>query len=89
MIFIINDMKWDTDKMELVSDKIDWKYPGFWLMIPVKGCLWRSKKGNWLITYKSNGNDCAEVISSKEAMRKLLNEDYKKYEELFGQIEEA
>ena len=58
MIFVINNLKYDTDKMELISDECEYWYKGELLGTPMRYRgrdvrLWRSSKGNWLLTYKS------------------------------------
>lgn len=59
MIFVINNLKYDTDKMELISDECEYWYKGELLGTPMRYRgrdvrLWRSSKGNWLLTYKSD-----------------------------------
>ncbi len=38
MIFVINDLKYDTDKMELISDKCEYWYKGELLGTPMRDC---------------------------------------------------
>lgn len=95
MLFVINNLKYDTDKMELVSDKI--KYTYTWTSIigmemkssgkDVK--LFRSKKNNWLLTYRTDYDSRAKVLNEAECKELLLRYDLEKYEELFGELEEA
>ena len=95
MIFVINNLKYDTDKMELVSDKI--KYTYTWTSIigmemkssgkDVK--LFRSKKNNWLLTYRTDYDSRAKALNEAECKELLLRYDLEKYEELFGELEEA
>lgn len=95
MIFVINNLKYDTDKMELVSDKI--KYTYTWTSIigmkmknsgkDVK--LWKSKKGNWLLTYRKDYVLKGVKLLEEEVKKLLLEYDLQKYEELFGELEEA
>ena len=50
MIFVINDLKYDTDKMELISEKCEYVYT--YTMLGSKDVqLWRSVRGRWLLTY--------------------------------------
>lgn len=53
--------------------------------------LWKSKKGNWLVTYKkcSNGTVYAEPLTSTQAMSLLVKYDIETYEKIFGEIGEA
>lgn len=95
MIFVINNLKYDTDKMELVSDEI--KYTYTWTSIvgmemrssgkDVK--LFRSKKNNWLLTYKTDYDVRGKDLNEAEVKKLLLRYDLEKYEELFGELEEA
>ena len=86
MVFVINKLKYDTDKMTLVSDFLNLKsdYAGK----NVK--LWKSAKGNWLLTYEDSCNDeNGKAMSEEEAADLLLEYDLEKYEEIFGELEEA
>lgn len=47
--------------------------------------LYKSKNGNWLVVF--DGYGCA--VTEKEAQDMLLKHDYKAYEKLFGELEEA
>ena len=53
--------------------------------------IWRSKKGNWLVTYTKPGysSNFANSLSEIEVKSLLLKYDLPKYEELFGELEEA
>ena len=96
MIFVIDKLKYDTDKMELISEK--YKYVYTWLFTlanigmrsrgkDVK--LWKSKKGNWLLTYRTDYDSKGVKLLEEEVKKLLLKYDLQKYEELFGEIEEA
>ena len=94
MIFVINNMKYDTDKMELISDKCEHLYSDSFIDAikhqarNVK--LWKSVKGNWLLTYDKNSIvHCGESIKEVFAKALLIKYDLSKYEELFGELEEA
>lgn len=98
MLFVIDNLKYDTDKMELISEKCDYSYKWtFGLTNTVmRGIahnvkVWRSKKGNWLVTYNKQGytTNFAEALSECKVKSLLLRDDLSKYEELFGEIEEA
>jgi hypothetical protein len=51
--------------------------------------LWRSVNGRWLLTYKVDYKYVARCLTEREAKNLLLKYDLSKYEELFGEIEEA
>lgn len=96
MIFVIDNLKYDTDKMELISEKCE--YPYTWTFIltnteigsygkDVK--LWKTKKGNWLLTYRTAYVSKGVKLPEEEVKKLLLHYDLPKYEELFGEIEEA
>ena len=97
MIFVINNLKYDTDKMEIVSRKCRISYPSdiyygsFIKKYGLETILWKSKKGNWLVTYKKYSNDTvyAEALTSTQAMSLLIQYDLETYEKIFGEIEEA
>lgn len=78
---IINGKKYDTDKMERVCTVRICDY--------FNSTLWRSRKGNWLLTEEGGLINHAEALSEEEAKELLAERDYEKYEELFGEIEEA
>lgn len=96
MIFVINNLKYDTDKMEIVSRKCRILYPSdlydsFIKQYELKTILWKSKKGNWLLTCKNCSDDTvyAEALTSTQAMSLLIQYDLETYEKIFGEIEEA
>lgn len=96
MIFVINNLKYDTDNMEIVSRKCRILYSSDFYGDFIKHhgretILWKSKNGNWLVTYKkcSNGTVYAEALTSTQAMRLLVRYDIETYEKIFGEIEEA
>lgn len=94
MIFIINNMKYDTDKMEKVAD-VKKRYPagGIWgqNVTSIEDCkLWKSNRGNWLLTRKNfYGGHYGEAIKEAEAKELLMRYAWKAYEKKFGEIEEA
>lgn len=90
MVFVINNLKYDTDKMELISDKCKYQYTGqlTGIIVNAKDAhLFKSIKGNWLITY--HDNNCGRALTEEEAKQLLLNYDLEVYEKLFGKLEEA
>ena len=54
MIFVINKLKYDTEKMELVSDKV--RYCFYLMRCLTEARLYRSRKRRWLIV-NENGTD--------------------------------
>ena len=93
---MLDNLKYDTDKMELISDKCEYTYTWTLTLIntemrssgkDVK--LWKSKKGNWLLTYRTDYSSRAVKLLEEEVKKLLLKYDLQKYEELFGELEEA
>ena len=96
MIFVIDNLKYNTDKMELISEKCeytyDWKFTLANIGMRSRGKdvkLWKSKKGNWLLTYRTDYASKAVKLLEEDVKKLLLEYDLQKYEELFGEIEEA
>lgn len=95
MIFVIGNLKYDTDHMELISEKCKYVY-----QISMFGCstncygknvkLWRSTKNNWLLTYKGDFEYIfSRHLTKDEAKKLLLQYDLETYEKIFGELEEA
>ena len=99
MVFIINDMKYDTDKMEKVADVKKWYevdnifsralYGGEKVGRYYHCELWRSEKGNWLLTHEVDHETYGQAISESEAKILLMIYDVETYEERYGEIIEA
>lgn len=96
MIFVIDKMKYDTDKMELISDKCKYTYTWTFVLTNTKMKsygkdvkLWKSKKGNWLLTYDTGYDSNGVKLLEEDVKKLLLQYDLQKYEELFGELEEA
>lgn len=98
MIFVIDNLKYDTDKMELISDKCRYTVSVSNILLQMvfseevlEANLWKSTKDRYLITYKRHGYAKYSAQSLKEEKVKdlLLTYDLAKYEELFGELEEA
>ena len=95
MIFVINDLKYDTDKMELISEKCE--YPYSYMMFGSEFYsygkdvqLWRSVRGRWLLTYtRGYSTVYAKTLTEQEAKNMLKKYDLDRYEELFGELDEA
>ena len=95
MVFVINKLKYDTDKMVLVSEKCSYTYNTYFLNSKIKYVgenvkLWKSAKGNWFLTYEDYfENKYGKVMDKNEVEELLLKYDLEKYEEIFGELEEA
>ena len=95
MVFVINKLKYDTDKMVLVSEKCSYAYDTYFLNSKFNYAgknvkLWKSAKGNWLLTYEDSvGHKYGKAMDKNEVEELLLKYDLKKYEEIFGELEEA
>ena len=95
MVFVINKLKYDTDKMKLVSEKCSYSYEqtlifGGIVKNPCKNVkLWKSAKDNWIISYETDYSIRARALDKNEVEELLLKYDLEKYEEIFGELEEA
>ena len=96
MIFVIDKLKYDTDKMELISEKCRYSYTWVFTLTNIEMSsygkdvkLWKSKKGNWLLTYRTDYSSRGVKLLEEEVKKLLLKYDLQKYEELFGELEEA
>ena len=95
MIFVINNLKYDTDKMELISEKCEYAYTYtmFEYEFSSQGKdvqLWRSVHGRWLLTYNRGlSTTYAKTLTEQEVKNLLKKYDLDRYEELFGELEEA
>lgn len=98
MIFVIGGKKYDTSKMEKIADVKKWYLEDSLFMKSVLGddigryydCeLWRSQKGNWLLTRRVDYKNYGEAIDQFEAKELLALYNLQKCEELFGELEEA
>lgn len=95
MIFVINDLKYDTDKMELISEKCEYVYT--YMMFGSEFCnwgkdvqIWRSVHGRWLLTYNRGLSTAyAKTLTEQEVKNLLKKYDLDRYEALFGELEEA
>lgn len=96
MIFVIDNLKYDTDKMELISDKCEYTYSWTFLLTGTEMRsygnnvkLWKSKKGNWLLTYYTGSCSKGVKLLEEDVKKLLLKYDLPKYEELFEELEEV
>lgn len=97
MRFIINGMKYDTEKMEKIANVKKWYETRNALLRGIYGdigneyiCeLWKSSKGNWLLTHDQDYSSKGEAIEEEEAKKLLMRYNPNKYEELFEEIPDA
>lgn len=94
MIFVINNLKYNTDKTELVSTKCKYSYPSKLLGASVhylarNVLIFKSLKSHWLLVYKTDYENCAKALSEEEAKNFLMQYDLEAYEKYFGELEEA
>lgn len=96
MVFVIDNLKYDTDKMELISEKCEYSYTWVFTLTQTEMRsygkdvkLWKSQKGNWLLTYRTDYVSKGVKLLEEDARKLLLKYDLQKYEELFGELEEA
>ena len=92
MVFVINNLKYDTDKMERISTncRYQWKSNLGNYYLPAKEViLFKSSRGHWLLTYKANYRVWAKVLTEDEAKDMLMHYDIDTYEKIFGELEEA
>lgn len=98
MRFIINGMKYDTDKMEKIANVKKWygtrnallsHLYGDYIGIDYTCELWKSSKGNWLLTHEQDYSSKGEAIEEEEAKKLLMKYAPDKYEELFEEIPDA
>ncbi len=99
MVFIISGLKYDTDKMEEIARVKKWYETSNALLAMMASSeklgmmyfctLWKSKKGNWLLTHVQDGKNIGDAISEDEAKELLMRYATTKYEEMFEEIPEA
>lgn len=95
MLVVINNLKYDTDKMDLVSTKCEYTcvitYLGtrFGYINGKNVKIFKSLKNNWLLTYEALHKENAVALSEEKAKRYLMRYDLKAYEKFFRELEEA
>lgn len=99
MKFIINGFKYETGNMEEIAKVKKWYRTTNALVSTIYGgndvgydyicTLWKSKKGNWLLTHEEYYTNKGEAIDETEAKQLLMKYAPYKYEELFEKIPEA
>lgn len=82
--------------MELISKKCKYTYTWTFTLTNTEMSsygknvkLWKSRKGNWLLTYCTDYASRGVKILEEDAKKLLLEYDLSKYEKLFGELEEA
>lgn len=85
-----NMVKYDTDKMKLVSDKVKYTCKNIFGLTALRsGELYKSKKGNWLGVVQKDLEKEIGTVDEETARKMLMKYDTDKYEEIFGKLEEA
>ncbi len=92
MRVVINGSKYDTDKMELISSICQWKWTskfGDYCFKAREVKLFKSNRGHWLLTYRTDYRNSARALTEDEAKNLLMLFDIDAYEKIFGELEEA
>lgn len=100
MKFIIQGMKYDTEKMQKLATVKKWyrednilnraMFPGQEIGRTYECELWKSAKGNWLLTHEVDFDKImGEAITGEEAKELLMRYATPIYEEIFGALPEA
>lgn len=92
MVVVIDKLKYDTDKMTLISDKCEYafvKFAPFSQVYAKDVKLYKSNKGNWLLTYTVDSKQFALALSVDKCKNMLLRYDIPAYEKEFGKLEDA
>ena len=92
MLFVINNLKYDTDKMKLISTKCEWRWKGSLMDLYFDARemkLFRSDKGRWLLVYKTDYKTVGQAMTEEAAKNLLKRFDIDAYEKMFGELEEA
>lgn len=91
MIFIKDRLKFDTEKMELVSYECRVENPYSFFVGETVDCeLYKSKKGNWLAVYETPSDTWHSIrMTEDQAIDLLLSYDIGAYERVFGELEEG
>ena len=89
MQFVINGMKYNTENMEEVAEVRKWyRVNNFFFSAMCK--LWKSAKGNWLLTHERDyGEIFGEAIQEEEAKKLLMNYATAIYETMYEKLPEA
>lgn len=96
--FIINNLIYDTDRMKHVATvKKTYKSDNIFLkrlygenVGQSYTCrMFKSSKGNFLLTREDSFATYGEAITETEAKQLMMKYDYKSYVQLYGALEEA
>lgn len=77
MLFVIDNLKYETEKMELVSEKVKKGVTTYIRFLDSKiftrydAQLYRSKKGRYLITWYQDYKTCAMAIDEAETREQI------------------
>ncbi len=97
MRFIINDLVYDTEKMEQIATVRKWVKNntasaifGKEMGTQMPHILWKSRNGRYLLTHEEDfSTTYGRAIEEQEAKELLKQYSYKKYAEMFGELPEA
>ncbi len=97
MRFIINDLVYDTEKMEEIATVKKWvknktlsAIMGKELGNEIPHILWKSKAGRYLLTHEEDyATYYGQAIEEEDAKTLLKRCNYTKYAEMFGELPEA
>lgn len=100
MQFVIKGMKYNTENMEKVAEVKKWYqidniwtcavYPGKEVGREYPCELWKSEKGNWLLTHEEDYTiKYGEAIQEEEAKALLMRYATATYETMYGELPEA
>lgn len=93
MRFVVNNKIYDTEKSELLCTfEKQWEIKTLCSMmyLSLDTNLYRTVKGAYFLTCREGyDRPCIEVIEEDVAKVYLIHNDYDKYIEMFGELEEA
>ena len=97
MRFIINNLVYDTEKMEEIATVRKWVKNitasaifGKEIGKQMPHILWKSNAGRYLLTHEEDFSvTYGQAIEEQEAKELLKQYSYKKYAEMFGEVPEA
>ena len=93
MRFIVNNKIYDTEKSELLCTfEKQWEIKTLCSMmyLSLDTNLYRTVKGAYFLTCREDyDRSCIEVINEDVAKVYLIHNNYDKYIEMFGELEEA
>lgn len=100
MQFVIRGMRYNTEKMQKVATVKKWyredtflnraMFPGQEVGRTHECELWKSPKGNWLLTHEMDySKSMGEAITEEEAKELLMRYATPIYEKIFGELPEA